>query len=115
MDNRENERKDSNQADSELSSTTQFSYKEAKVNVRKIRRLGRIKKTGFAFLAFASFLYLCLYFSLPCFQVENRQVVGLLLGVLPIGFCVISTNLSIFSKPLIFLYFPGLSFDLYRF
>ena len=77
MDNRENERKDSNQADSELSSTTQFSYKEAKVNVKKIRRLGRIKKTGFAFLAFASFLYLCLYFSLPCFQVENRQVVGL--------------------------------------
>ena len=41
-------------------------------------------------------------------------VAGLLLGVLPIGDCDISTILSILSIPFIFLYFPGFVFDLYR-
>ena len=41
-------------------------------------------------------------------------VAGLLLGVLPIGSCDISITLSIFSRPIIFLCFPGFSFVLYK-
>ena len=40
-------------------------------------------------------------------------VAGLLLGVLPIGSWLIFTTLSTFSSPLIVLYLPGLSLELY--
>ncbi len=77
MDNREKDGTASDQNNTELSSTTQFSYKEARVNVKKSHRFRRVKKIFFAVLAFASFLYLLLYFSLPCFQAKNRSVSGL--------------------------------------
>ena len=46
---------------------------------------------------------------------KPTYVAGLLLGVLPIGFCVIKITLSISSIPLTSLHFPGFSLVLYKF
>lgn len=77
MDNRDKDTQNLDRENKENSSTTQFSYKEARENVKKHHRFTRFRKLFFSLTAFASALYLVLYFCLPSFQASNRKVSGL--------------------------------------